>query len=87
MHESTIFAQLSLILAVVAVVSIIMRLLRQPLIVGYILTGILAGPSFLHLIHDTGTFEGFSKIGIALLLFIIGMGLNFCRRRPQAAQS
>lgn len=77
MHESTIFAQLSLILAVVAVVSIIMRLLRQPLIVGYILTGILAGPSFLHLIHDTGTFEGFSKIGIALLLFIIGMGLNF----------
>lgn len=77
MHESTIFAQLSLVIAVVAAVSIIMRILRQPLIVGYILTGILVGPSFLHLIHDTGTFEGFSKIGIALLLFIIGMGLNF----------
>lgn len=74
--ESTIFAQLSLVIAVVAVVSIIMKLLRQPLIVGYILTGILVGPSFLHLIQDKETFEGFSKIGIALLLFIIGLGLN-----------
>lgn len=74
--ESTIFAQLSLVIAVVAIVSIIMRLLRQPLIVGYILTGILVGPSFLHLIQDKETFEGFSKIGIALLLFIIGLGLN-----------
>jgi Kef-type K+ transport system membrane component KefB len=74
--ESSIFAQLSLVIAVVAVVSIIMKLLRQPLIVGYILTGILVGPSFLHLIQDKETFEGFSKIGIALLLFIIGLGLN-----------
>lgn len=74
--ESTIFAQLSLVIAVVAIVSIIMKLLRQPLIVGYILTGILVGPSFLHLIQDKETFEGFSKIGIALLLFIIGLGLN-----------
>ena len=74
--ESSIFAQLSLVIAVVAIISIIMKLLRQPLIVGYILTGILVGPSFLHLIQDKETFEGFSKIGIALLLFIIGLGLN-----------
>jgi Kef-type K+ transport system membrane component KefB/Trk K+ transport system NAD-binding subunit len=75
--ESTIFGQLSLVIAVVAVVSIIMRLLRQPLIIGYILTGVVVGPSFLHLISDKSTFEGFSSIGIALLLFIIGLGLNF----------
>jgi Kef-type K+ transport system membrane component KefB len=75
--ESSIFAQLSLVIAAVTAVSIIMRLLRQPLIVGYILTGILVGPSFLHLISDKATFEGFSSIGIALLLFIIGLGLNF----------
>ncbi len=75
--QPTIFAQLSLLITVVTAVSIVMRLLRQPLIVGYILTGILAGPSFLHLIADQTTFEGFSSIGIALLLFIIGLGLNF----------
>ena len=74
--ESSIFAQLSLVIAVAAAVSIIMRLLRQPLIVGYILTGILVGPSFLHIITEKETFESFSSIGIALLLFIIGLGLN-----------
>ena len=75
--ESTIFVQLSLLIAAVTMVSIVMRLLKQPLIIGYILTGILAGPSFLHLVQDPETFQGFSSIGIALLLFIIGLGLNF----------
>jgi len=53
-----------------------MRLLRQPLILGYIITGILVGPSALHLIHSKTVFDGFSDIGIALLLFIIGLGMN-----------
>jgi Kef-type K+ transport system membrane component KefB len=43
---------------------------------GYILTGILVGPSVLHLVTDKEAFESFSEIGIALLLFIIGLGLN-----------
>lgn len=74
--ENTIFTQLSLVIVIAAIVSMIMRLLKQPLLMGYILTGILVGPSFLHLIHDGTTFHTFSEIGIALLLFIIGLGLN-----------
>ncbi len=74
--ENTIFTQLSLVIVVGAIVCLIMRLLKQPLIIGYILTGIVVGPSFLHLIEDGEAFETFSKIGIALLLFIIGLGLN-----------
>ena len=73
---SSIFTELSLVIVAVALVSLVMRLLRQPLILGYILTGILVGPSFLHLIHSKEAFDGFSSIGIALLLFIIGLGLN-----------
>lgn len=53
-----------------------MRALRQPLIMGYIITGIIVGPSVLNLIHAREAFETFSEIGIALLLFIIGLGLN-----------
>lgn len=53
-----------------------MRLLRQPLIIGYILTGITVGPSVLNLIQDKPVFEAYSQIGITLLLFIIGLGLN-----------
>ncbi len=75
--DQSVFIQLSLVLAVAAGVSLVMRLLRQPLVMGYILTGIIVGPSFLHLISDKTAFESFSQIGIALLLFIVGLGLNF----------
>jgi Kef-type K+ transport system membrane component KefB/Trk K+ transport system NAD-binding subunit len=74
--ESGIFTELSLVIVMVAAVSLVMRLLRQPLILGYIVTGIIVGPSMLHLIHSTKAFEGFSSIGISLLLFIIGLGMN-----------
>lgn len=74
--EANIFTELSLVLVVVALVAGVMRLLRQPLILGYILTGILVGPVALNLIHSKEAFEGFSEIGIALLLFIIGLGMN-----------
>lgn len=75
MHQE-IFTELSIVLVVVAAISIVMRLLRQPLILGYILTGILVGPLLLDVIHAKEAFAGFSEIGIALLLFIIGLGMN-----------
>ncbi len=74
--DSTVFTQLSYVVAIVVVVSIIMRMLRQPLIMGYIITGVIVGPSFLHLVRDQNAFDSFSAIGITLLLFIIGLGLN-----------
>lgn len=74
--ELSIFSQISLVVAAVAAMSIIMRLLKQPLIMGYILIGIIVGPSALNLVHAHDAFETFSQIGISLLLFIIGLGLN-----------
>lgn len=73
---SDIFSELSIVIVLVTLVSLVMRLLRQPLILGYIITGVLVGPSVFHLIHSKDAFEGFSSIGISLLLFIIGLGLN-----------
>lgn len=75
MH-STLFAEISIIIAITAVVSLIMRLIRQPLIIGYIITGIIAGPALLNIIHAEAAFTGLSSIGIALLLFIIGLDLS-----------
>lgn len=74
--EHSIFTELSLVIVITALVSLVMRFLRQPLILGYIITGIVVGPSMLHLIHSKEAFDGFSSIGIALLLFIIGLGMN-----------
>ena len=74
--ESSIFSQVALVLAVTAVLAIIMRILKQPLIMSYIVAGILVGPSFLNLVHAKEAFQSFSEIGITLLLFIIGLGMN-----------
>jgi Kef-type K+ transport system membrane component KefB len=74
--DQSIFAQLSLVLGITALIAVIMRLLKQPLIMGYILTGIVVGPSVLNLVHSKDAFESFSQIGITLLLFIIGLGMN-----------
>ncbi len=75
MHES-VFAEFSLIIALGATMALVMRLLRQPLIIGHILTGLIVGPSVLHVIRSPETIDVFSSIGIALLLFIVGLGLN-----------
>ncbi|MGK2896060.1 MAG: cation:proton antiporter [Candidatus Saccharimonadales bacterium] len=76
MHSSDIYTELSAVLAIVVGVSFLMRILRQPLILGYILTGILVGPAMLNIVGSKEAFDTFSQIGITLLLFIIGLGLN-----------
>lgn len=71
-----IFYQLSLVLALTTGLVLVGRLLRQPPILSYIVTGFLVGPSLLGLITDGNAFETFSQIGVALLLFMVGLGLN-----------
>src|SRR6187397_2133562 len=72
----SVFPGLSLIIVIAALVSLGMRLIRQPLTIGYILTGILVGPAVFNIAKSPDTLTLFSDIGIALLLFIIGLGLN-----------
>ncbi|MFH1592134.1 MAG: cation:proton antiporter [Candidatus Woesearchaeota archaeon] len=71
-----IFIEISLIIALATLIAGIMRLLKQPLIIGYILTGILVSPYFLNLITSQDTIMTFSQIGVALLLFIVGLSLS-----------
>lgn len=72
----TIFFELSAILVLAAAVSFVARALRQPLIVGYIATGILVGPYVLDILRAKDEMELFSKIGVSVLLFIVGLTLN-----------
>ncbi len=71
-----VFSGLSLIIVIGALVALIMRIIGQPLIIGHILTGVIVGPAVLHLAKSPDTLALFSDLGIALLLFIIGLGLN-----------
>jgi Kef-type K+ transport system membrane component KefB/Trk K+ transport system NAD-binding subunit len=74
--DPTIFIELSKILAITIVVTGIIRLLKQPAIMGYILSGIIAGPVVFDIINSTDTLAAFSQIGVALLLFFVGLNLN-----------
>jgi len=71
-----VFIELSIIIVLATIISLLMKMLRQPLLVGYIATGIIIGPYFLNLIHSEVELELFSKIGVAILLFIVGLTLN-----------
>lgn len=51
--------------------------LRQPLIIAYIVTGMLVGPGTLGFAQSMELFETMSSIGIAFLLFIVGLNLNW----------
>lgn len=72
----SVFSGLSLIIVIGAAVSIFMRWIRQPLMIGYILTGVIVGPAVLHVLDSPRSLTVFGDIGIALLLFIIGLGMN-----------
>ncbi|MEA3449453.1 MAG: cation:proton antiporter [Patescibacteria group bacterium] len=87
MTES-IFIDISLVLAIAISISFIVQLLRQPLIIAYIITGLMAGPLFLNLINTNQEFfDIFAKIGVILLLFLVGLSLNidYLRRIGKAA--
>lgn len=76
MHGLDLFTQISLVVVLGAVIAGIMKVLKQPLIIGHIITGILAGPTLFNFIHDEKGFEFLSTFGVALLLFVVGLELS-----------
>ena len=71
-----IFIQLAIILLVAFVISYIVRLFKQPLIIGYIFAGIIISPFLIKFGTSTELMNTFSRFGIALLLFIVGLHMN-----------
>ena len=70
-----IFLSIGLIIIVAGVGAYLARALRQPLIPAYILVGILLGP-VLKIITDKTIITAMSEMGIAFLLFSVGLELN-----------
>ena len=76
--ETNLFIQLSSLLAITVSIAFIVRLLKQPLIIAYIIAGIIGGPLFLNIMHaGESMYDAFASFGVVLLLFIVGLDLNF----------
>ncbi|MGE4289697.1 MAG: cation:proton antiporter [Salinivirgaceae bacterium] len=71
--EMGILKDIVVIFALATGVNLLFNKLKIPTIVGYVLTGILAGPHLLSLVSDEHQIELLAEIGVALLLFTIGM--------------
>ncbi len=70
------FYELTALIALVAVVGFIGVLLRQPMIVSFISVGVLAGPSALGIVESREHIELLAELGIAVLLFLVGLKLD-----------
>lgn len=72
-----LISDLALILTVAGITTILFKRLKQPLVLGYVLAGFLAGPNMPYTpsVQDMGDIKMWSDIGVIFLLF--GLGLEF----------
>src|SRR3989344_141560 len=68
-----IFLEIAVIIGFAAVLAIIFRMLRQPLVLAYILTGILLGPLGIFPIEHEDSLRTLGQLGVTLLLFMLGL--------------
>jgi len=71
-----VFIELAVILLVAFFASYIARAFKQPIIIGYIVAGMIISPFILQLGASTEIINVFSQLGVAFLLFIVGLHMN-----------
>jgi CPA2 family monovalent cation:H+ antiporter-2 len=78
-HLPGLIYDLALILITGAVTTILFKSIKQPVVLGYIIAGILIGPhlTFLPTVSDRENIEIWAKIGVIFLLFSLGLEFSF----------
>lgn len=71
-----ILMELAILVGVGLLLSGVATLLKQPLTIGYIATGIILGPSLLNIVKTTDFIGTFAQFGIVVLLFTVGLNLS-----------
>lgn len=88
MHDAQTFLQnLALVFCVAALTTVIFHRLRQPVVFGYLLAGMLVGPHLpVPLVADEDTVRTLSELGVILLMFSLGLEFRL-RRVAEVAQT
>ncbi|RIH64148.1 sodium:proton exchanger [Mariniphaga sediminis] len=71
--ELTVLPDIVIIFALATFVNLLFTRLKIPTVVGYLMTGIIAGPHLLALVKEEHNIELLAEIGVVLLLFTIGL--------------
>ncbi|MFH1805278.1 MAG: cation:proton antiporter family protein [Pseudomonadota bacterium] len=80
MPESS-FAEIAVLLLICAIIGGIFVRLRQPVLIAYIVVGVAVGPAFLGLVTAHDQIELLAKVGVAVLLFVVGLKLDISHVR------
>lgn len=78
-HLPTLIADLALILISASIITLLFKWLKQPLVLGYIIAGLLAGP-YINIFPTVGDIENiniWAEIGVIFLLFALGLEFSF----------
>ena len=78
-HLPTLIADLALILISASLITLLFKWLKQPLVLGYIIAGLLAGP-YINIFPTVGDIENiniWAEIGVVFLLFALGLEFSF----------
>lgn len=73
----SLFSEIAALLILAGVVGLVGHFLKQPLVVSFIVVGILAGPAVLGVARSEGPLELLSDLGIAILLFLVGLKMDY----------
>lgn len=76
MHLSSDLISLAAVILMALLCGLILTRLRQPALVGYLLSGIVLGPSGFGLVHTREPISFLADLGVLLLLFLVGMELS-----------
>jgi len=87
MHAITFLQDLAIVMIVAGVTTVVFRLLKQPVVLGYIIAGVIIGPHTppYPLIHDEGTVNTLSELGVILLMFSLGLEFSLRKLRTVGA--
>jgi CPA2 family monovalent cation:H+ antiporter-2 len=75
--DLSVFQDFLVIFGLAIVVQLICHQIRLPAIIGFLVTGAIAGPHLTGLVSDTHQVEIMAEIGVILLLFTLGMEFSF----------
>ena len=84
MHVPTLLIDLTLLVGMAIPIVALAHRASIPSLVGFLVAGILVGPSGLGLIGNTGEVEFLAELGVALLLFAVGLELSLSHIRQWA---
>ncbi len=86
MDAHTFLQDLAVVLCVAAVATVVFQRLRQPVVFGYLLAGMIIGPHIpIPLVADPATVRALSELGVILLMFSLGLEFSF-RKLVQVSQ-